>query len=69
VEFADAYSAFAGHEVGSDDPYMNGLGVDVAGLAAEPRSFHPTVRGHEALARLFVDQINRGPGRPLNQHR
>jgi lysophospholipase L1-like esterase len=69
VEFADAYNAFAGHEAGSADPFMNGLGVDVAALAAEPRSFHPTIRGHEALARLFVTQINKGPGRPLNQYR
>ncbi|MFB4316163.1 SGNH/GDSL hydrolase family protein [Actinomadura sp. 21ATH] len=67
VEFVDAYSAFAGHEVGSPDPYMNGLAVSVSQLAAEPRSFHPTVRGHEALARLFTDQIRKGPGRPLNQ--
>ncbi|MFC5746091.1 SGNH/GDSL hydrolase family protein [Actinomadura rugatobispora] len=69
VEFADAYSTFAGHEVGSSDPYMNGLAVSVSALAAEPRSFHPTVRGHEALARLFVDQVGKGPGRPLNQYR
>jgi lysophospholipase L1-like esterase len=69
VEFADAYSTFAGHEVGSGDPFMNGLGVDVSALAAEPRSFHPTARGHEALASLFVKQITRGPGRPLNQYR
>jgi len=69
VEFVDAYSAFAGHEVGSADPYMNGLAVSLASLAAEPRSFHPTARGHEALARLFIAQINRGPGRPLHQFR
>ncbi|MFC9974114.1 SGNH/GDSL hydrolase family protein [Spirillospora sp. NPDC127200] len=69
VEFADAYSAFAGHEVGSPDPYMNGLSVSLAALSADKRSFHPTVKGHEALARLFVEQIGRGPGRPLNQYR
>ncbi|GAA2408478.1 SGNH/GDSL hydrolase family protein [Actinomadura vinacea] len=69
VEFVDAYSSFAGHEVGRPDPYMNGLSVSVSALAAEPRSFHPTVRGHEALARLFVDQVRKGPGRPLNQYR
>lgn len=69
VEFVDAYSTFAGHEVGSPDPYMNGLAVSVSALAAEARSFHPTVRGHEALARLFTEQIRKGPGRPLNQYR
>jgi lysophospholipase L1-like esterase len=69
VEFADAYHSFAGHEIGSSDPYMNGLAVDVQALAAESRSFHPTVRGHEALARLFIGQIRKGPGRPLHQYR
>lgn len=67
VEFVDAYSAFSGHEAGSSDPYMNGLSVDLGALAAEPRSYHPTAKGQDALARLFVDQINKGPGRPLNQ--
>ena len=69
VEFVDAYSSFAGHEVGSSDPYMNGLAVSLSALAAEPRSFHPTVKGHEALARLFIEQIRKGPGRPLGQYR
>ncbi|MFF5257664.1 SGNH/GDSL hydrolase family protein [Actinomadura viridis] len=69
VEFADAYSTFAGHEVGSAEPYMNGLAISVSSLAAEPRSFHPTVKGHEALARLFTEQIKKGPGRPLQQYR
>ncbi|WP_018657172.1 SGNH/GDSL hydrolase family protein [Actinomadura flavalba] len=69
VEFADAYSAFAGHEAGSADPYMNGLSVDLGALEAEPRSFHPTARGHEALARLFTDQIRSGPNRPLHAPR
>lgn len=68
VEFVDAYSAFSGHEAGSSDPYMNGLSVDLGALAAEPRSYHPTAKGQDALARLFVDQINKGPGRTLNQH-
>ncbi|WP_131737401.1 SGNH/GDSL hydrolase family protein [Actinomadura roseirufa] len=65
VEFIDAYSAFAGHEVGSADPYMNGLTVNLAALEAEPRSYHPTVRGQHALAGLFIDQIKKGPGRAV----
>jgi lysophospholipase L1-like esterase len=67
VEFVDAYSAFAGHEAGSGDPYMNGLAVRLAALEAEKRSFHPTVKGQQALASLFIEQIKKGPGRPLNQ--
>lgn len=69
VEFVDAYNAVAGHEAGSSDPYMNGLSLNLSALAAEPRSFHPTAKGHRALAALFVEQIRNGPGRPLNQFR
>ena len=65
VEFVDAYSAFAGHEVGSQDPYMNGLALNLSALKAEPRSYHPTAAGHRALAGLFTEQIKKGPGRPL----
>jgi lysophospholipase L1-like esterase len=68
VEFIDAYSAFAGHEVGSAVPYINGLSVNLNALKSEARSFHPTDSGYEALAKLFADQINKGPGRPLNQY-
>ncbi|GAA2144928.1 SGNH/GDSL hydrolase family protein [Actinomadura napierensis] len=66
VEFVDAYSAFAGHEAGSPDPYMNGLALNLSALEAEPRSFHPTAAGQHALAQLFIAQINKGPGRPLS---
>ncbi|NDU73928.1 SGNH/GDSL hydrolase family protein [Actinomadura sp. DSM 109109] len=65
VEFVDAYSAFAGHEVGSRDAYMNGLTLNLSALEAEPRSYHPTVAGQRALARLFVGQVRKGPDRPL----
>lgn len=69
AEFVDAYSAFAGHEIGSGAPYVNGLDVNLSALAAEPRSFHPTEGGYKALAGLFVQQVKTGPGRPLNQFR
>ncbi|MFI0371695.1 SGNH/GDSL hydrolase family protein [Actinomadura sp. 1N219] len=65
VEFVDAYSAFAGHEVGSGDAYMNGLLLNLSAFAAEPRSYHPTIAGQRALAGLFIEQIKKGPGRPL----
>ncbi|TDD82344.1 SGNH/GDSL hydrolase family protein [Actinomadura darangshiensis] len=66
VEFVDAYGAFAGHEVGSKDAYMNGLTVNLSALEAEPRSYHPTVAGQHALAQLFIGQVKKGPGRPLS---
>ncbi|TMR40389.1 SGNH/GDSL hydrolase family protein [Actinomadura geliboluensis] len=66
VEFVDAYGAFAGHEVGSQNAYMNGLALKLPALEAEPRSYHPTVAGQHALAQLFIEQIKKGPGRPLS---
>lgn len=66
VEFVDAYSTFAGHEVGSPNAYMNGLALNLPALEAEPRSYHPTVAGQHALAQLVIDQIRKGPGRPLS---
>ncbi|MFA1548147.1 SGNH/GDSL hydrolase family protein [Actinomadura chokoriensis] len=66
VEFVDAYGAFAGHEVGSRNAYMNGLALNLPALQAEPRSYHPTIAGQHALAQLFIAQIEKGPGRPLS---
>jgi len=66
VEFVDAYSAFAGHEVGSSDPYMNGLALNLSALQAEATSYHPTANGQHALAGLFIEQIKKGPGRPVS---
>ncbi len=65
VEFVDAYSSFAGHEAGSGDPFMNGLAVDLPAMRAEPRSYHPTIKGQQALAALVIAQVRKGPGRPL----
>ncbi|MDX6431252.1 MAG: hypothetical protein QOE54_3618 [Streptosporangiaceae bacterium] len=69
VEFLDVYNAFAGHEVGSGEPYVNGLDVDLLNLVAESRSFHPNASGYQHLARLIDAQINAGPGRPILQFR
>ncbi|MBC6460501.1 SGNH/GDSL hydrolase family protein [Actinomadura sp. HBU206391] len=68
VEFVDAYSGFAGHEVGSADPYVHGLDVDLMAFRAEAHSFHPTAAGYRRLAELVTRQVNAGPGRPLNQY-
>jgi lysophospholipase L1-like esterase len=69
VEFIDAYGGFAGHEVGSADPYVNGLNLNLMELRAEARSFHPTAAGYRRLAELVVHQVKAGPGRRLNQYR
>ncbi|WP_222623293.1 SGNH/GDSL hydrolase family protein [Streptomyces armeniacus] len=65
VEFIDAYNAFDGHETGTSQPYVNGLKFNLRALSAESRSFHPTEKGHRALARLVTKQIKEGPGRPF----
>jgi lysophospholipase L1-like esterase len=69
VEFVDAYSGFAGHEVGRADPYVNGLNLNLMEMRAERLSFHPTAAGYRRLADLVVHQITAGPGRRLNQYR
>jgi lysophospholipase L1-like esterase len=69
VEFVDVYSGFAGHEIGSADPYVHGLTVDVGAMRVEAQSFHPTAAGQRRLADLVIRQIYTGPGRPLDQYR
>lgn len=69
VEFVDAYEAFTGHEVGTPQPYLNGLAVDVDALTVNARSFHPTGDGYRRFAELVNRQITTGPGRPLHNFR
>ncbi|GAB3672313.1 SGNH/GDSL hydrolase family protein [Actinocorallia lasiicapitis] len=61
VEYADTAAAFAGHEIGAQDPYVNGLS-----LTARAGMFHPNAAGYRALARAVVRQIRTGPDRPLS---
>ncbi|WP_170140944.1 SGNH/GDSL hydrolase family protein [Allonocardiopsis opalescens] len=68
VEFIDAYDAYDGHEIGTDDPWMNGLSVDFGedfGTELLSPSFHPTAGGQRALSELVREQIEAGPGRPI----
>lgn len=68
VEFIDTYNAFAGHEIGTPQPYLNDLDLDVRHLKARPDSFHPDAAGYQRLAQLVDQQIRRGPGRTINQY-
>lgn len=68
-EYVDAYSAFAGHEVGGGDPDVNGLDMNLLALTVSPGSFHPNAHGYQALAALVDKQIQDGPGRPILQYR
>lgn len=65
VEYVEAFNAFDGHETGTAQPYVNSLKFNLRALSAETRSFHPTEKGHRALARLVTKQIKKGPGRPF----
>ncbi|HEX4816940.1 MAG TPA: SGNH/GDSL hydrolase family protein [Nonomuraea sp.] len=66
VEYVDAYQAFAGHEVGRPEPYLNGLHVDMEELTVNARSYHPTGEGYRRFADLVTRRIAAGPGRPMN---
>jgi lysophospholipase L1-like esterase len=69
VEFVDAYDAFDGHEVGTADPYVNGLMLHCCGVSVDTHSYHPTAKGYRRLGELTNHQIAAGPGRPLNNVR
>ena len=69
VEYVDALDAFAGHEIGTKDPFVNGLEVNLSALSAEARSFHPNDAGYRRLAGLVSRQITSGPGRTILQFR
>lgn len=58
VEFIDPTSAFIGHGVGSDAPWINDLDWGGPGLSlVDPGSFHPNAAGHEAMAALLQEQL------------
>lgn len=67
VEYVDALYAFAGHEIGTKDPFVNGLEINLSALSAEARSFHPNAGGYRRLAQLVTRQITTGPGRTILQ--
>jgi lysophospholipase L1-like esterase len=69
VEYVDALYAFAGHEIGTKDPFVNGLDLNLSALSVEARSFHPNADGYRRLAGLVGRQIINGPGRAILQYR
>ncbi|HEX6469214.1 MAG TPA: SGNH/GDSL hydrolase family protein [Streptosporangiaceae bacterium] len=69
VEYVDALNAFAGHEIGTKDPFVNGLDIDLSALSVEARSFHPNADGYRRLAGVVGRQIINGPGRAILQYR
>ena len=58
VELVDPREAFAGHGIGSDDPWFNDLSVQANGFSpVDPGSFHPDAAGQRALAQLVQEQL------------
>lgn len=58
VEFIDPSEAFAGHGIGSDDPWFNDLDLGGPGFSvADPSSFHPNAAGHAAIADLIQQHL------------
>jgi len=62
VEYVDIRDDFAGHEVGSADPWIHVLTLQWRwGQPLSPASFHPTDRGHDAIRGAVTEQIDEGP--------
>lgn len=58
VEFIDPTSAFIGHGIGSDDPWLNDMDWGGPGISLyDPGSFHPNAEGHAAMAELLQRQL------------
>ena len=58
--FIDPTEAFAGHGVGSDDPWLLSLGF-TGPRGMPPEAFHPTARGQEEIARLIDEHLRSLP--------
>ncbi|GGM76416.1 hypothetical protein GCM10010106_23670 [Thermopolyspora flexuosa] len=69
VEYLDAYDAFDGHEVGTAQPYLNGLVLELGVPPVNPHSFHPNRDGYRRLGELVKQRVAQGPDRPLYNYR
>lgn len=69
MEYLDAYDAFDGHEVGTAQPYLNGLVLELGVPPVNPHSFHPNRDGYRRLGELVRQRIEQGPQRPLHNYR
>lgn len=55
AEFVDLYAASRGHDVCSDEPWVNGVGIRQGAAAA----FHPYLRGMRGAAGAVADHLTR----------
>ncbi len=61
VHFIDPTQTFAGHGVGSDDPWILGLGFFSEHQALPPESFHPNRDGQAAMQGLVEEYLDSLP--------
>jgi lysophospholipase L1-like esterase len=61
--YVDISRVTQGHDVCSDDPWINGLRLGLDGVEAE--SFHPNVTAHQRIAQYVVDHYTDGQGNLL----
>lgn len=61
VEFVDVTDALKGHEVGTDDPWINDLDLGRGGPAGTSQeSFHPKATGNNAIADIVEEHVRKG---------
>ncbi|MDA8372114.1 MAG: SGNH/GDSL hydrolase family protein [Nocardiopsaceae bacterium] len=67
VEYIDVYNSLEGHEVGTEEPWLNGvlLADLTGGITIDRSTFHPNALGQSAFGDRVSDQIDDGPERPL----
>ncbi|MDO5739393.1 MAG: SGNH/GDSL hydrolase family protein [Ornithinimicrobium sp.] len=56
IHFIDPTEAFADHGVGSDDPWLLGLGLG-GNRALPPEAFHPNAAGQDAMQELIEEYL------------
>lgn len=63
IEFVDIRDAYAGHEIGTADPWIHDLSLqwDWGNTGPNPSSFHPTQAGQDAIRDAVNQQIDEGP--------
>lgn len=61
VEFVDVYNALDGHEIGTEDPWINDLSFEIENRKPfDMGSFHPNDEGQKAIAKRVKEQIRKG---------
>lgn len=60
MEYVDISEALAGHEVGTDDPWIHDLDAGFGWPPVSSESFHPTAEGQDAVSGMVQKQLENG---------